>query len=653
MLFVPCILFASEIEIKADSIEYDEESKFLVAEGSVAVTWADSVLKADKVKFWVEKKYLSAENNVSITEGESVLFGDNINYDYKNGTGEVNNVAGYSVPWYFYTKKAVRQSEKLYSTERLTITTCDLKKPHYTIRARKAKIILEKRITIYSPVFYVRDVPVFYLPIYSQAMGPHRDSLEVQPGYNSEDGLILKVKYGYPLSANTYGKLYVDFFSRKGWGKGAELNYNVPDRIKGTIYGYHIKEETTQNERWTLRASHWQKLDNLWTSQAEMDFVSDTSFNNVYFRENWQRINQRIHSYAAFTRQSSKSNLRIISERYDTYDSLKGGFEPESITLPRVTYTLFPTKGKLPFYTNFNLSLQNQYTSAYKEYIISGNADTTVSKDYRLTGKLTLRPQIGISETWQNKSPLLDMSNIFQTQYFSSVNLRWRLSRRIDWDLSHNYRLRSETNSLLIDESADDYGEVSNLVSFQNSMYLSSRMTLRNSTSYNLHKNRSENILDWRNKFNPLVNELTWIPSNSYYVYLREESIIHPHSIRAVQADSRIGNPDKKYLNFGVFYQSDRPDQLDFNTGIGFCPTQNWKIDYNIRTTTLDSFGQIRANDQELKLYRDLHCWEFKLSYRRRLNAEEIYFQLDLKSASKNRKNLYPAKQEQEFYPWR
>jgi LPS-assembly protein len=132
-------------------------------------------------------------------------------------------------------------------------------------------------------------------------------------------------------------------------------------------------------------------------------------------------------------------------------------------------------------------------------------------------------------------------------------------------------------------------------------------------------------------------------------VYLREEVNLYPHYLRSFQADSRFGNPDLRYFSFGIFYQNGLTGQLDYTTGVGFWPSTKWRIDYNIRYTTLNNFGSVRVNYQELRLYRDLHCWEFRLAYRRRINVEEINFMLNLKTSAL----ANPLRRQEEFYPWR
>ncbi len=641
-----------EVEIRCVQLEYDEAARYIIARGSVTVIWEEKTLQAELVRFYLDKKYAIAESSAALKDKNNVIRGDAIHYDYGSGTGRITNAKGFADPWFFAAKSAERQSESKYRVEGMVMTTCELERPHYTFRAKRAKIVMDKRITVYNAVLYLRNVPVFYLPFYSQGLGPHRNNLAIQPGYNSDDGLIIKTIYTYPFSERSYGKLYLDYYSKRGWGTGAEYGLNHQERVKGAIYGYHIKEQTTGSERWNLRSSYWQKLDPSWTAQGQIDFLSDTSFNNAYFQENWQRITQQLHTFGSLTRQTSLTNFRVVTERYDDYDPAAGSFAITSITLPRLSHVLYPTRGKLPFYFSMASNFQNQYTKTNGCYSLSGDVDASVTKDYRLGKKFTLKPRLGLIENWQDRASAADLADRFITRYYSNLNMRYRALRWMDWDLAHNYRLRSEINSLLIDYYADDYGEDVNSLSFTNSVY-AGKLTVRNSTGYDFRHSRLNPVNDWADRIFPLVNELTWIPSRFYSAYFRESGGITPFSIDSVQSDMRVSWVDDRYLSLGAFYQSARPEDLDVNAGFGFWANDKTRLEYNMHSSIADRFNAFRFNDQEFRVYRDLHCWEIKLAYRRRQSADELTVQLELKGSGINRRKIARAANEKEFYPWR
>ena len=253
-----------------------------------------------------------------------------------------------------------------------------------------------------------------------------------------------------------------------------------------------------------------------------------------------------------------------------------------------------------------------------------------------------------MNETWQDRDSVGNFTDIFVTRYYTNTNLRYRVAKMIDWDFLYGYKIRSEQNQLGQDVQAPDYGIESDQVTYTNSMYLG-RTTIRNSINYNFAMTRGEVLDDWRQKFSPLSNQLTWAPPKNYYVYISESNSVYPiWSVQSAQGYINWGRIESRYLNFGIFYNAANPDNLDFVTGFGFWPNKKWRLDYSIRTTSVDRFSSYILNDEEIKLFRNIHCWEFKISYKRRVNSDEIYFNIGLNSTTFNG----AKKPQKEFNPW-
>ncbi|MGA2091326.1 MAG: hypothetical protein ABSH12_07705 [Endomicrobiales bacterium] len=638
-------LAATDIDIQSHYLEYDEAAHYMVATGSVTITWKNKVLKADQVKIWVENKFLLAENNVTFLEGKNVMFADRLAYDYQADSAVITHASGYVPPQYFQAQRIVRVSSGVYETGDMEATTCDHIPPHYVIRARHAKIILGKRIIMYSPIFYLRTIPILYLPIFSAPLGSHHSNFEIMPGYESAQGLTLKSVYGYPFNNSMYGKLYLDDLGKQGWGEGGELTYSSTT-LKGSFYAYHNNDDLTGHDILTLRSQYWQKLSPLWTGQMQMDYISDSSINDSQYLED-KRVDDIIHSFGSLTRQNKTSSLRLYAEEYQTYNSTQGIYVPNSITSPAITYTLFPQKWNMPFYTSFTGTVQDQYTQATGQYELSGNTDLNITREIRLTRTLTYKPQMGIQESWVNQSTSTTAGALI-TSYYTNNNLRIRPFNWMDWDLSHAWTWQTDPNSLALNPN----GETTNSLGYENIMTFG-KLRIKETINYNLHLYRTEDVTDWRIPFSPLVNELYWSPKPTVSMFCHEENAVYPYQLNSVSMDDRFGKQDVRYFNFGVFYTSTLPNEMDYTTGFGFWPSKKWKIDYALHWTSVNDFQTLIANDHEIRLYRDLHCWEFRLTYRHRPDGTvDINFNIGLKSSAQNNQR-YPDREAKEFYYWR
>jgi LPS-assembly protein len=652
-----------EVTIQARTLDYDQENKYVVAQGSITVTWQDKILNCEYLEFWTDREYMVARGSVTFADSKNTLYCNTMVYDNKSHTAEVDKVSGLMAPWYFATNSMKKNDEKTYVTGKMNMTTCDASSPHYIIRASKAKITTGKRITIYNAVFYIRKVPIFYLPIFSQPLnsggGGHGRSLEIITGYNSTDGVMIKAIYGGQLSKYAYGKLYLDYYELRGWGQGAEYDYNNPN-LRGSIYVYHIKESNTGNENLNVKISHWQKLDAQWTSRSNINYVNSTTFGTQYLQDNWALFQRQIDSSLSFTRQTRQSNLTLSASRTDTSDATTGQFVTTSLLLPQITYTRFSLLNKSPYNSTLNATYQNSYIQAGDYYDESAFTKVDIKRSYAfLRKKLSITPLLAISENWDDAQNVNVSS--FTTRYISNLNLRYHFSSAFTWDLGYSYTLRSQANSLGVDSDAADYGAELNQLNAQNLFYYG-RVNIKSTVSYNLQRNRGEVIYDWREKFSPLVNELTWLPSHSLTLYVKETNNIYltyadaidSDYLRSVQTIVTLGQLDDQYVSLGAFYQADQPDNLGFNTSFGYRPNAKWKIDYRLVGNAIDNFNSFVFDDQQISVYRNLHCWEVKATFRKMLTgASEIFFQLNLTASNKSRKILYNQQFEKEFYPWR
>lgn len=676
-------LHAADVDIRASSLEYDEAAKFMLARGSVTVNWGEKILKADNVQFWVGEERLSARGNVMLQESTSVIVGDQIDFNYANNTGEVTRASAKFDEWYLHSPSLRRVSTETFTTGAVQMTHCDAPQPHYVVRACRAKITVGKRMTVYHPVFWVRWFPVFYFPIWTQSLKPTKLKVDIEAGYSNEAGVIVHTRLGYPLSSTTNLRAYIDYYSKKGLGTGLEYNYDTPDKVKGTLYGYHLDERYTskttdasgnivdlpvENEYWMFKTSHWQRLNKLWTSRAEINYVNNTTLRTTYFQDNWQTTTRDITSNVSFTRQGKRSTLNIYSDYDIDQDTTTGAFNLQSITIPGITYTMSSLFPKLPFTNTLSASLNNVYTRSEDLYIKNASYDVKVEKGFPFFRKtVTLTPSLGMIQQLSDyeivKSTTVRQQEYnFINWYYTALNLRLRVTRDDTWDFTYNYKIRSRKNDWYIDdEESEDYGEELNRLNFKNVLSMR-KVTLTNAAYYDFSVTRTEvenaTISDWRQKLSPLDNQLVWLPRRMVNVVLNEQSTLYPeHTVTYAQALVSAGDFSKDNISLSVSYNAATPLDLSYNLSFGYQLTDKWKINYRIVTTALNQGEQLRVNDHEIKIYRDMHCWESSFTYRERLSSgimeKEMFVMIKMKPPGKSAAKANDVSAQREFYPWR
>lgn len=653
---------AYEVNMKADSLTYQQDDEIINASGNVEIEWTGKIIKADNIKMKIKAQKLQASGNVEIKEKDNILCSNNVSYDMAKEQGELEDTLGTSSSIYFSAKKMIKVSSDTYKIQNVTLSNCDLDEPHHYVYAKEGVFVVDKKITVYKAIYYVGKVPILYFPKYTRnlAGSDSKFSYEIEPGYTGDGGLSAMGKLKYKFSDKLNAALLLDYLGTKGFGIGTEASYYATNKVKATIYAYLTKDMKQNSQRWTVRPSYWQKINDLWTIQSHAEFVSDSYFNNRYSTNDWNRVLNRRRSYVSATRQSSKSNLRIISELYQIYNPITDKLLNGSyMLLPQVYFSLYPSK-MLGAMQNFTFSFENKtnyeitYSSKTYDYQrVSATADYNLTKDYRLTKKLTVKPVVGINETFYDSINPQDDNKNLTTRYYGSLNARYRLTWWMDWNLSYEAKLRSKINSLAIDTSEYDKGVEKNAVMFNNYIYTNSNLIIRNITGYDLrdlNKPETTGYIDWY----PFITELTYVPSSKITLYLKQTQNLHPFDFSSLQFDSMFGKLEQFYFKMSAFYYQSRPDEIDLVSGIGFWLNAKWRFDYLMRITSKYKTCEWKGKDHEFKLYRDLHCFNLGASFRLRETYYELYFKFDVKTNVPTLTKKDGTKEiDQEFYPWR
>ena len=134
----------------------------------------------------------------------------------------------------------VDANKKEINLKNVFFTTCDHENPHYHYYAKNVHLILEKEITAKNVAFYIDNVPLGILPYYYKSLVEKKLKIDFKHGYNRSKGYFSKGLIGYRLSEHFFSKVYLDYYSYKGWGYGLEELYNVDGKMQGAVYGYRI-----------------------------------------------------------------------------------------------------------------------------------------------------------------------------------------------------------------------------------------------------------------------------------------------------------------------------------------------------------------------------------------------------------------------------
>ncbi|MDR2860590.1 MAG: hypothetical protein LBV66_02010 [Elusimicrobiota bacterium] len=657
LFFFKEFVFAYDIDINADSLEYNQESNTILAFGNVHIKWEDTDMYADSISFVFENKMMTAEGNVQLKEEGNIVFAQSISYYYDDEKGELIKTKAASNAAFIQSEKMERLDKENFAVHRISISNCDLDEPHTSFRASKAKLINGKRVTLYNAILYIGDVPVFYIPILTRALvrGKEPFTITVEPGYSQEGGFLLKTTLGYYITENLKNDLFIDYLGKYGFGYGTQFDY-FTSRTKASIYAYNIDDEINKMQRWAVKPYLWSQIGDFWTLRSQAELISDPGFNNIYNRADWNRISNNPQSYASITRSDNNSNLMILAEEYKEYNEEEKKFETETLSLPKVSYMIYPKKLFWDISSNFDAEYNNfkQDYSANKNLFFKNTANVSevIAKNFNINPRLTLTPSFGIEAGIVDKDDFDNTDYASTFTYTSGLNSRLRLSNWMDWNFQYTISAISEKNSIEIDTNRNDYGIVNESLGYTNYAYIGNNATLRNFVSYDLRRFKTKEETRW----SPVENELTWLPKSEILIYIRQVQEVDPSfKFQSLQSEISIGNRQKLYFNIGIFYQDFRRDDIDNAFGFGIWLTPKWRFEYDMKTTMNFKTQDANINEHELKLYRDLHCYNLGFTWRVRRDIyqgyiHETFVMFNLKTNMPF--NRASPDSERIFYPW-
>lgn len=624
-----------QINIRADTLEYDIKKEFIFAKGNVVINYAKIKMKADKAEVSIKEKKIHLLGNVEIYREDvkislssGVYFGDTDTACGTNATGKISR-------WSFSTERILsgtfKEQKTKYVCEKSHLTSCDLKEPHYKITSTKMTIIPDEFISVYNAVFYIGKIPVFYLPYWFRGLKKNRLNLTMEPGYNSIDGLILKTLLSYEFSDFLESKLLYDIFSRRGTGKGVEINYNIPSKLKSTLNLYHIKEGTTSLERWRLKSYLWNKISKLWSVHSEVSYISDERFSLSYYGESWYPVEREINTNIFFTRQTDLTNLRVGVARKDKFDITTNQYLQATATTPSIEYLLYKRNRYLGFYPEFRAYYKRTSTGAHSPYLSDFQSKLDITNQLRILRNFTFAPNFGIqsnySEVVKDKFRLIN-------RYFAGGAIRYSPIRAINLDATHSYIQRTHHNTLIPDPEGIE-GNLLNLVSF---IYPKSYIQLRCASGYNF----------LTKKYLPLSNEVSATYKKNTFILRYQQNL----ELQRYD-NSQFFYSYAELLSLNLSHTDIAPQKLDAGISLKIPLSKKTQLAYSLSGSLVKDIFDVLS--QQLVIKRDLHCWEGQLTYRSRKIKEntfldEFFIQLNLKTDifETERKEI-----EKELYPWR
>jgi lipopolysaccharide assembly outer membrane protein LptD (OstA) len=421
---------------------YKEKIKEMVfATGNVEIHYKDVKLFADSAELNTETKDVYAVGNVLIQMPEEVVSAEEIRLNLDSLQGNLKKGFGMIQPTLFYEAENIeRKGTGVYNFRKAKITSCTQPVPRWRLTSSRAKFKKNDYIDMWNPVFYIKKIPIFYLPYMRYPLDEERSTgfLMPQLGFSGSKGFSYSQVFFWAMKRNMDATLNFDYYSARGLGGGLEYRYLFSGGVGGqlNLYYFNFKddpEEESSADAYIFRFKHNQPLPLNFSLVADVDYSSSFDFLREFDNDFKRAVVSNRRSQVYLSRAWSYFNFNARVSRFETYRR-----ETDSsvirYSLPEIGFSSSKIKIFSPFYFSFTSSFSRWEYGWESEY---EEGKQKRSQSLAFSPKLTF-PFAAI--------PWLTLSSSFSSNinyYFQSYTPNTQ--EIVDEPLfSHNYALNAE-----------------------------------------------------------------------------------------------------------------------------------------------------------------------------------------------------------------
>jgi len=376
LVHVPCAPFADgavapfpdeNIHIKADAMDHGQSDGLFSARGNVVVTWQGLTLVADRAVYDSNYHILLASGNITVSKGNDVLKGQSLTLNLESGRAEMDQ-ATLTIPesnLSFTGEKIIRESESEFQVSSTELTTCDLPDPSWKFGADKLNVNVLGYATGRNIVFYIKDVPVMYLPWIAFPVVREKKTGLLFPkmGYSNARGAQLDIPAYWVISPSQDLLFDLDLLSKRGVGTGLDYRYIRTRGSEGHLGGYQIYDVLKDRWRWQVGQSHKEIFSQDANLRMDVNLTGDRSFLEDFGEKsgdyNRQSTDTTINVLKAWQHYALTSYLHYSEDLYATDNRATVQTLP-AVELAGVRQSIFKT----PLYFDIDAGIANLYREA-------------------------------------------------------------------------------------------------------------------------------------------------------------------------------------------------------------------------------------------------------------------------------------------------
>jgi LPS-assembly protein len=290
-----------KVDAQKQSISGPEDARVYVYEGNVDVRIGTYRLQADKVTVYEATNKVVAEGNIVFDQADQQrITGTKAEWNYRTKTGYFVDSTGFSnqtqdgTRVYFTADRVEKISLDTIVAENAQITACDEDVPKWSFHAGRAKIKTGDRVTVVSPSFRIKGVPVLYMP-YASVSIKRRDRasgfLTPTFGGSGAKGFRMSNAYYLTLGRSADFTFRSDIYTARGFGLGGDLRTRANSRsylnlgfytVKDRVFGHEADAEHPDQGGSSFYVAGVHYFPNGFTAAADVNITSNLAFRQVF-----------------------------------------------------------------------------------------------------------------------------------------------------------------------------------------------------------------------------------------------------------------------------------------------------------------------------------------------------------------------------------
>ena len=365
--------------------QQEKDGSLVHLRGHAQVETIDMLLRADEIDYDEESGYAEARGNVYFQHftGGEILEADRVEYNTVDETGKYYNIRGSSPakiearpgvlttsnPFSFQGKWAERLADR-YILHDGWITDCRLPTPWWTLRGPVFDIIPGERAIARNSVFRVRRVPIFYTPMFYKSLekAPRRSGLLTPNiGHSSRRGYMVGAGYYWAINRSYDATYRAQLFSERGVAHNVDFRGKPNDRsdFNVALYGVNdrgqLQNDGTRLKQGGVLLTAEAKADLLYGFHASgsLNYLSSFAFRQAFTESFFEAINTESHSIGVVSKHWSSYTLNLVAQRNENFLSTA---TDDKITIQKLPSIEFASRDRqisqriLPIWVSFDSS---------------------------------------------------------------------------------------------------------------------------------------------------------------------------------------------------------------------------------------------------------------------------------------------------------